>query len=127
MEKLKIEMIIERCENELTGRVNYNNNLIIDHGANVKELDDRLKMLLYDFEDIAPENVDFEYVYDVYALFSHFDFLNVSKVAERAGINPGLLRQYASQVKYPSKKQAQKIENTIHILAAEMMKALVYA
>lgn len=127
MEKLKIEMIIERGESNLTARIRYNNNLIVDQGASVKELDDKLKMLLYDFEDIAPENVDFEYVYDVYALFRHFDFLNIGKVAERAGINPGLLRQYASQVKYPSKKQAQRIEDTIHLLAAEMMKALVYA
>ena len=61
------------------------------------------------------------------SLFQQFDFLNIGKVAKRAGINAGLLRQYASQVKHPSAKQAQKIEETIHNLAADMSKAQVYA
>jgi hypothetical protein len=42
------------------------------------------------------------------SLFQQFDFLNIGKVAKRVGINVGLLLQYASQVKYPSAKQAQK-------------------
>lgn len=122
-----MEMIIERGENDLTGRVNYNNNLIIDNADNVVGLEIKLKQLLYEFEGLAPDSVDFDHVYDVYALFHQFDFLNIGKVAKRAGINAALLRQYASQVKYPSAKQAQKIENTIHGLAADMMKVSVYA
>lgn len=127
MKKIKLEMIVERGEENLTGRITYNDNLMIENADNVTELEKKLKVLLFEFEDVDPQRVVFEHVYDVFALFQQFDFLNIGKVAERAGINAGLLRQYASQVKYPSAKQAQKIEDTIHKLATDMSKALVYA
>ena len=127
MKKIKLDMIVERGDGNLTGRVTYNDNLIIEYANNVIELEEKLKVLLFDFENINPMDIVFEYYYDVFALFQQFDFLNIGKVAERAGINAGLLRQYASQVKYPSAKQAQRIEDTIHNLAAEMSKALVFA
>lgn len=120
-------MIVERGDDNLTGRVTYNDNLIIENADNVNDLEQKLKALLFEFENLNPEAVVFEHFYDVYALFQQFDFLNIGKVAERAGINAGLLRQYVSQVKYPSAKQAQKIEDTIHRLADDMSKALVYA
>lgn len=120
-------MIIEGGAHEFSGRINFGDNLIVDHAATVAELEQKLKTLLKDFEDLDPDTIQFEHLYDVYALFQHFDYLNMSKVAQRAGINPGLLRQYASQVKYPSKKQAKKIEDTIHALADDMMKAFLFA
>jgi hypothetical protein len=127
MKKIKLELVIERGDDTLAGRVTYNNNLIIENGSNVHELEEKLKNLLFEFEDLSQDRVVFSYFYDVYALFQQFDFLNIGKIADRAGINAGLLRQYASQVKYPSAKQAQKIEETIHKLADDMKKALVYA
>lgn len=127
MKKIKLEMIVERGEGNLTGRVTYNDNLIIENANNVIELEEKLKILLFEFENVNPAQILFEHYFDVFALFQQFDFLNIGKVAERAGINAGLLRQYVSQVKYPSAKQAQKIEDTIHNLAAEMSKASVYA
>lgn len=127
MRKLKLEMIVERGEDNLTGRVTYNENLIIESANDVDELDEKLKLLLFEFEDVDPKSIVFEHFYDVYALFQKFDFLNIGKVAERAGINAGLLRQYASQVKHPSAKQARKIEDTIHKLADDMSRAMVYA
>ncbi|MET4081866.1 hypothetical protein ABIB40_001817 [Pedobacter sp. UYP30] len=113
MKKLKLEMIVERGEDNLTGRVTINDNLIVENADNVNDLEEKLKLLLFEFENVKPESVEFEHLYDVYALFNQFDFLNIGKVADRAGINAGLLRQYASQVKCPSAKQAQKIEQTI--------------
>jgi len=127
MKKLKLEMIVERGEDNLTGHVTYNDNLIIESADNVNELEEKLKLLLFKVENVEPKSVIFKHLYDVYALFRQFDFLNIGKVAERAGINAGLLRQYASQVKHPSAKQAQKIEDTIHKLADDMSKALIYA
>lgn len=127
MKKLEVEMIIERDQSNLTGRITYNDNLIIENADTVRELEEKLKVLLFDFEEVHADDVVFNHVYDVFALFHQFDFLNIGKVAQRAGINAGLLRQYASQVKYPSAKQALKIEDTIHKLAAEMSKVSVYA
>ena len=127
MGKIKIELVIEKSSDALWGSVNYNQNLIVDHGNNIIELESQFKVLLQDIENIDPENIEFEFTYNVYALFDEFDFLNITKVAKHAGINPGLLRQYASGVKHPSLLQAKKIEETIHNLAAQMQKASVYA
>ncbi len=122
-----IELIIEKGENEIWGRVNYNDNLIIEQADAFDDLEAKLKMLLKDFENEDPESIVFDISYDVYSLFDQFDFLNISKVAKYAGIHPGLLRQYASGVKHPSLNQAKKIEETLHNLAGQMQKASVYA
>ncbi|MBB3054861.1 helix-turn-helix transcriptional regulator [Mucilaginibacter gotjawali] len=126
MDVQKIELIIEKGENGIWGRVNYNDNLIVEEADNLDTLQLNLKGLLKDFEGLEPESVVFDIRYDVYALFRQFDFLNISKVAKHAGIHPGLLRQYASGVKHPSLNQAKKIEETLHRLADEMQKASVY-
>jgi hypothetical protein len=127
MEKIKIELIVEKSEDSLWGRVNYKDNLIVEHADTLNDLEISLKILLHDFEDVNIEDIEFDIQYDVYALFEQFDFLNISKVAKHAYINPGLLRQYASGVKHPSLMQAKKIEETLHRLAAQMQKASVFA
>ena len=126
MDVQNIELIIEKGESGIWGRVTYNDNLITDEADNLNELELNLKGLLKDFEGLDPEGIVFDIRYDVYALFQQFDFLNISKVAKRADIHPGLLRQYASGVKHPSLNQAKKIEGTLHKLAVEMQKASVY-
>jgi hypothetical protein len=126
METVKIPLTIERQEGiELWGRINYNDNLITDFAETVQELEVKMKALLWDFEELAPENVEFIHQYDIYALFQKFDFLKISTIAEHAGMNPGLLRQYVSGVKSPSIEQAKKIEKTLHNLAAEMKNVII--
>ena len=127
MKKIKIELVIEKGDNELWGSVKYNDNLIADAGKNISDLEEKFKKLLNDFESVDPESIEFIYLYDVYALFQEFDFLNISKIAERVGINPGLMRQYASGVKHPSITRAKEIENVLHELAAQLGKTLIYA
>lgn len=126
MEMKKVELVIEKGEKGLWGSVKYNNNLIADYGNNLFNLENRLKRLLQELEGVDPETVIFQHTYDVFALFQEFDFLNISKIAKYADINAGLLRQYAAGVKHPSLKQAKKIEETLHRLAAQMQKASVY-
>jgi hypothetical protein len=127
MDVQNIELVIEKGENGIWGRVNYNNNLITEQADALDDLELKLKILLQDFEGVEPESIAFDIRYDVYSLFDQFDFLNISKVAKHAGIHPGLLRQYASGVKHPSLNQAKKIEETLHRLAGQMQKASVYA
>jgi transcriptional regulator with XRE-family HTH domain len=127
MEKIKIELVIERGDDkEFWGRVVYNDSFIVDHAPNIQQLEEQMKVLLADVEDLEIESIEFEHLYDVFALFEKFDFLNISKVANYAGINAGLLRQYASGVKNPSLNQAKKIEETLHLLAEQMRNAQVY-
>ncbi|WP_373496610.1 hypothetical protein [Aquiflexum sp.] len=121
MEKVKLTLTIEKQEGkELWGRVNYNGNLITDFADEVPELEAKMKSLLYDFENLNPEIVEFVHEYDIYALFQGFDFLKISSVAKHAGMNPGLLRQYVSGNKNPSREQANRIERTLHQLALKL-------
>ncbi|HAL82554.1 MAG TPA: hypothetical protein DCO83_10220 [Mucilaginibacter sp.] len=122
-----IELIVEKGEEGIWGRVNYSDNLIIEQADSLDDLELKLRGLLGDFEGINPENIVFDLKYDVYSLFEQFDFLNITKVAKYAGLHPGLLRQYASGVKHPSLNQAKKIEETLHNLAGQMQKASIYA
>ena len=114
----KILLIIEKDKGKLWGRVNYKNNLITDYAASIPALEKKMTKLLKDFHGV--EKVSFDRSYDLTVFFEEFDFLKQSKIAELAGINPGLLRQYASGVKYPSAVQAQKIEDAVHELAREL-------
>lgn len=128
MEIVKIPLIIERGDDKLLwGRVEYNGNLITEIGDSIPELEEKMKALLSDFEEVNPESVQFECQFDIYALFQRFDFLKISNVAEHAGMNPSLLRQYVSGAKNPSEEQAKKIERTLHKLAQELQKVTIVA
>ncbi len=127
MEKIVLELVIERGDGDLFGRINYDGNLIIDNAHTVAELENQIKIQLKEFDGIDPDRVEFEHYYDVYALFEEFDFINITKFAKYAGINPGLMRQYASGVKSPKQLQAKKIEAAFHKLSHEIERISIYA
>lgn len=120
----KFVLIIEKEKGKLWGRLTCNDNLIIDYAANVPALEKKMAKLLKDFHGV--QKATFERNYDLTAFFEHFDFLKQSKIAELAGVNQALLRQYASGVKYPSADQARKIEKAVHDLAKELQSISLY-
>ncbi len=121
----KINLIIEKGEDgKLWGRVNFRNNLLTDFASTVEILEKKMHKLVKEFHGIDPV---FDHAYDVSAFFENFDFLNQTRIADLSGINPGLLRQYASGVKHPSVQQAKKIEAVIHKLAKELKSVSLYA
>ena len=70
-------------------------------------------------------DLEFEYKYDISALFNRFDFLNVSKFARKIGVSPSLMRHYKCGGTYISAEQAKRIENGLHSIAEEMMQVLL--
>ena len=122
---MKLLLIIEKSKGKLWGRVNYKDNLITDFATNIDTLEKKMRKLLKDFHEL--QNVEFDYSYDLTVFFEEYDFLKQSKIAELAGMNPGLLRQYASGVKHPSLEQAKKIEKAVHNLAKELKSVSIYA
>lgn len=78
-----------------------------------------------EWQNVNVADIEFDFVATLDGLFDTFSFLKISTVAKEAGINPSLLRQYASGVKFPSLNVAQKIEQTIHRLAQSMLKMQV--
>jgi hypothetical protein len=122
---MKIRLILEKESGSLWGRVSHDKNLIVDFAATLPALENKIKKALKEFHDL--DSVEFDYQYDLTAFFEQFNFLNQSKIAELSGINPGLLRQYASGVKHPSKEQARKIQTAIRDLAARLKSVRIYA
>ena len=67
------------------------------------------------------KDLTFTFKYDISALFNAFDFINVSKFAEKIGISPSLMRHYKSGDTYISDTQAKKIESGLHQLAHDLL------
>jgi len=70
----------------------------------------------------VPE-LEFTYKYDMQSFFDYFSFLNVTKVAELAGINPSLMRQYTSGVTNAGQKQYDKIRIAVERISKELSAA----
>jgi hypothetical protein len=97
----------------------------VDSAASLQALEKKLKKTLGIFHEL--NSVEFEYSYDLTVFFEEFNFLNQSKIAALSGINPGLLRQYASGVKHPSREQANKIQRAIRELAVKLRSVKISA
>lgn len=136
---MKLLVIIEKGDGELWGRIEDKGMFLpVTIGKNTKEIIKNLSDLIIDYQqhegrnDAAWKKVDvkklrWELHYDVQAFFMEHDYLTASVIAKRAGINPGLMRQYSSGVKHPSALQAKKIEAAIHTVAKELKAVSLYA
>ena len=128
----KITVLIEKDENGYGAvTVNLGHAVIIGDGKTVKEVKDDLwnsyKEIIDSYVERGepiPEELqapEFEYTYDISALFDAFKFLNVTKFAESVGISPSLMRHYKIGDTYISAKQAKKIEAGLHRIARELL------
>lgn len=66
------------------------------------------------------KNTVFEYKYDLPSFLNCYNYLNMTKLADRAGINPSLMRQY-KRGQYVSEKQASKIQEAVHKMGRELL------
>jgi predicted RNase H-like HicB family nuclease len=99
-------------------------------GESVEEAKENLKEAVADYVEMyqdsgkaIPEEIDnpvFEYKYDLASFFDYFNWINVSKLAERASINPSLMRQYKKRITFASEKQSEKIQKVINRLGSEL-------
>jgi predicted RNase H-like HicB family nuclease len=100
-------------------------------GKTVAEAKENLLAAIEDYVNMYKEsgkplpreinNPMFEYKYDLASFFDYFDWINISKLAVKAKINPSLMRQYKSRVTYASEKQSEKIQKSIHKLGEELL------
>lgn len=128
---MKINIIIEKEKNEFWGRIEGFEFLPVTTGASVSEVTENLKMLIADYikhegqndkrwRQVDVNKIVFDLHYDLRTFFDEYKFLNVSSIADLAGINPSLARQYAKGIKYASTAQAKKVEAVIRDLAKKM-------
>lgn len=83
---------------------------------------EQMKTELHSEGKELPE-LEFVVHYDMPSFFNRFNFLNQSKIAERAGINPSLMRKYTSGVARAGQKQYVKLHAAVQSLAKEMLAA----
>lgn len=103
---------------------------IIGEGDTVFEakadFENTVKEVLETYEDTGepiPEelkNITFEYKYDLPSFLNCYNYLNMTKLADKAGVNPSLMRQY-KRGQYVSEKQASKIQEAIHKIGRELL------
>lgn len=67
----------------------------------------------------VPE-MEFIYKYDIQAFFNCFPFLNISKIAQLAGINPSQMRQYVSGHSHASQLQYNRLRETIKSISHQL-------
>ncbi|MEO6960633.1 MAG: hypothetical protein ABIY90_01625 [Puia sp.] len=136
--KVKIEIIIERKDGLLWGRVEGKGDFMpTPYGTTTAKVIANFKELISDYvkhegkkdpywSKMNLDDLVFDFQYDLEAYFQEHDYLKISSVAEQAGMNPSLVRQYASGVKYPSAHQAGKIRKAIKNIATELTRDLIY-
>ena len=133
-----VNVVLEKEKGLLWGRVEGLGNFTpTPFGKDKDEVIESLKSLIREYvanegkEDpywsqINPDKLKIEFSYDLGAYFHEHDYLKIRAVAELAGLNAGLVRQYASGVKFPSQEQAQKIRTAIDKIVNELKKSVIY-
>ena len=96
------------------------------YGDSAREAKEDLLQTYEDMKDILAEEgkeipqLEFIYHYDMKSFFDYFDFLNVSRVAQLAGINPSLMRKYTSGVTMAREPQYRKLQKAVQSFASEL-------
>jgi len=106
------------------------NSTIIGEGNTVEEakadFENSVREIFQYYEEDGIEipdelkDVQFVYKYDITSMFNYYNWINVSKFARKAGVNPSLMRQYKRGKTYISDNQKGKIENVLHSLGNEL-------
>ena len=89
-------------------------NAISEHISNIPDKEDIPELFRTAIYDLQIR-------YDLQTLFQRFKELNKSALAERAGINSSLLRQYSNGLAFASEKQKAKIEKAIHQIGTSLL------
>ncbi|KAB7728015.1 type II toxin-antitoxin system HicB family antitoxin [Rudanella paleaurantiibacter] len=134
--KHTLTIVFERDDGELWGRVETPEFLHTTVGTSVEEVAQNLRDLVEDFLEnegkdapewsgVKIEDISFNYEYDLTALFEVFSSVKIGSIADAAGINQSLMRQYASGKKNPSERQAKKIEEAVRQLGQRLTQVVI--
>jgi len=127
-----LSIVIEKGDDEeIAGSVSTDDFLVTTVANTVEEVIQNLRMLVADFiqhegqessswKNVKADHIEYSIEYDLTTLFQIFDALQISAVAKLAGIDSGLMRQYASGTKSASAKHAKKIEDAVGALGMRL-------
>ncbi len=66
------------------------------------------------------DSLTYEYYYDIPTFFIRFPYFNITKVAQKIGVNPSLLRQYAACIVQPRMEQEMRIMAQLKKMITEL-------
>ena len=72
-----------------------------------------------------PVGIDISFRFDLPSFFNYFDYLNVSKFADYAGINESRMRAYKSGIAFPGEKTTRKIMKAIEQIRRDLLSASI--
>jgi hypothetical protein len=115
---------LEDCPEEFSG--------INTFGINEAEVVANVRMLMKSFlaDDFAnepkfvgfnPDMVIFSFRYSLIDFFDTYKALKINSIAELAGLNKSLVRQYATGAATASSAQVQKIQEAVRSLAQSLL------
>ncbi len=125
LRKQKVSLTVERTAGDLRGRVLVTTNLIVASAKSLSELKRSFQSLILDIENVSAAEFHFVVSYDLTSFFNQ-NPLNIAAVASKAGISPGLMRQYATGAKFPSIDRLQVIESAIRQIGKELSKVRLH-
>ena len=95
--------------------INNAKDALTEHISGLLEIGDKIP------EMFINDSYEYQIKYDLQTLFERFNVINKTVLAEKAGINSSLLRQYSSGLAFASEKQKIKIENAIHEIGSGLL------
>lgn len=95
---------------------------LLGFGGSAEEAKSDFLLCYEEMKDLGVCEVDltFSFVYDLSSFFEIFNYLKISKIAEKAGISPSLLRRYVAGCANAGEKQYQKILAAIRSASEEL-------
>ena len=106
--------------------------VVTTFGTSLTELKANFSQAFADYLEVATEtsepwlpqvqhSTDFTFELDLTSFFKLVPEVKISALAQKAGINASLLRQYATGKARASEARAKQIENAIHQLGRELL------
>ena len=98
---------------------------LMGYGGSAREAMADIKNLAIEYKALAAErgeefpDVEFDFRFDVGAFFDYYP-LDVTAAAKYIGINPSVLRQYATALRVPKQGQINKIREGLSKLASDL-------
>jgi len=120
----RIPLIVEKSGKDLWGRITVGDALIVDFASTLETLKKKLAKLVKD--DFSIEVSGFDISYDLTSFFEQYSYLSISDIARKTGINPALMRHYASGIKFPSEERVKEIESAIREIGRELSKVRLH-
>lgn len=122
MNKLKLDLVITWENDKYTGRLTYNSNPLTQSAPSIEGVETQLKKLLWEFESLDPDIVEFNHYYQCPAFFSEFAILDREQLANLAEIDKARLEALSSGKEKPTAEEAKRLEKALHELASRLLK-----